>query len=569
MDTSYWNTLKGKLPEWNNGEEPISRKEQRKSSSCEKQTPSQIHSPAHPMKLRSGIRKQHKASPRLSQSRQIAGQQRLTDFCRAMSDEASSEISSVDSSSPQAEVHNKSNTDSSNDLEDSLVDGIPELMGEIYKDIHVASMPGLNAVVRRLTATQVLEPKPKGSTHWIRSSMWLDLAARNQVIGMSRKTSIPIASSFTKTFLGYALIWHTVPHHEISANFLAAVEQVQTVPVDQYHRAMGIVFFEERRCRRYGEFVTHLGWMMLSILAHSAAFRSLARLLEDDPWNELCKSIAENVNSLEVFAKVRNLDWKSALMSREEYDSVIAWNLGEAIPHLRSLDSLHAYVVPDGRKMLERPGYEGRRHIDIQSNLYLSRAFAGVPQPFTWPSSLRYPSDPTLVRHSKERCHLCNLRSCKCSPSDSSNVANPLVELRRHHAKGVIVRALQKVHAGAIIAEYTGLITPYMTSNPEYSDGTYGYILQPPGCTEPLAMISSKVYGNWTRYMSHSCNEHAVFRNMLIGGRYRAMLEAVRDIEVFEEITVNYGPSYFSSGDRLLKECLCGESCCKYRAKDW
>ena len=344
---------------------------------------------------------------------------------------------------------------------------------------------------------------------------------------------------------------------------------MQTVPADQYHRALGIVFLEERLCRRYGEIVTKLGWMMLSILAHSATFRSLARLLEEDPWNELCKSITENVNSLEVFAKVRNLDWKSALMNREEYDSVIARNLGEGIRHLRSLDSLHAYVVPEGSKTLERPGYEGRLHIDVQSNVYLSKAFAGVPPPFSWPSSLRYPSDPTLARHSKERCHLCNLRTCKCSPASSSGVANPLVELRRHHAKGVIVRALQKVHAGTIIAEYTGLITPYMTNNPEYSDSTYGYILQPPGCAEPLAMISSKVYGNWTRYMSHSCNEHAVFRNMLIGGRYRAMLEAVRDIEVFEEITVNYGPSYFSSGDYLLKECLCGESCCKYRAKDW
>ena len=308
---------------------------------------------------------------------------------------------------------------------------------------------------------------------------------------------------------------------------------------------------------------------MLSILAYSASLRGLARLLEDHRWDELCKSIVENSNSLEVFAKVRNLDWKSALMNREEYDSVISQNLGEAVPHLRSSKSLHAYIVPKESDKLERPSFEGRLHVDIQSNLYLSKAFAGASQPFSWPASLRYPSDPTLAKDSKYRCHLCNLRSCKCSPYDSSAVTNPLVELRRHHAKGVIVRALQKVHAGAIIAEYTGLITPYMTNDPEYSDSTYGYILQPPRCAEPLAMISSKVYGNWTRYMSHSCNEHAVFRNMLIGGRYRAMLEAVRDIEVFEEITVSYGPSYFSNGEMLLKECLCGEPCCKYRAEDW
>ena len=189
MDADYWNTLKGELSNSKNGKEPVSKKEQRRLSPHNKRTSCQIYNPTHPMRLRSGIRKHRKVSPSLTGACRDAEHQGLVDFCQVMVDEAPDETSSIISGSPQAEVRHTPDTDSS-ELGSSQFEGIPALMGEIYKDLHAASTQGLNTVIRRLTITQVLEPKPRGSAHWIRSSLWLDLAARNQVIGWSNDSII-------------------------------------------------------------------------------------------------------------------------------------------------------------------------------------------------------------------------------------------------------------------------------------------------------------------------------------------------------------------------------------------
>ncbi len=320
-----------------------------------------------------------------------------------------------------------------------------------------------------------------------------------------------------------------------------------------------MVFYEERQCRRYGEFATNNGWMMLSILAISPCFRDNARSLDDDVWNLLCNSIFENFDSLELFAKVRHLDWETALINHKEYESIIAPNLMEAVPEPISLDSLHGYVVRKGSDELERPNYQGKFHIDIQNNLYKHNAFRGVGKSPAWPSYLRYPSDPTTVL--LDLCDICRLSLCDCEPLDSDAVTKPLVELKKYDPKGTGVRALEPIRQGDILGEYSGQIIPANTTDPKYVDNVYSYHFAPPGHFDTSAMISSKLYGNWTRYISHSCNANTGFKLMTIGKRYRVMIVATRNINVFEEVTVDYGPCYF--GPHL--QCLCSEQCCKYR----
>ena len=347
----------------------------------------------------------------------------------------------------------------------------------------------------------------------------------------------------------------------MSDSLQASVEEILTVVVDQHHRAREIVFFEERQCRRYGEFVTENGWMMLSILANSASFRNDARQLDDDSWNLLCNCLLDNFNSLEIFAKVRSLDWKTPLTKREEYGSTIEPNLREAVPELRRLDSLHGYIVPQGPdKELERPQYEVQFQTDVQNNFYQPIVFDRVPKPTNWPPDLEYPSDPTTVTYS-QCCDICELAFCTCEPQNCDAITKPLVELKRYHEKGVGVRALEYLRQGDILAEYTGLIVPNEAKNPKYRDNVYGYAFSRPGSGDIFAMISAKLYGNWTRYISHSCDANTTFRPMAIGERYRVMIVAVKDIDIFEEVTVDYGPHYFLG----RHPCLCGEQCCRYR----
>lgn len=79
-----------------------------------------------------------------------------------------------------------------------------------------------------------------------------------------------------------------------------------------------------------------------------------------------------------------------------------------------------------------------------------------------------------------------------------------------------------------------------------------------------MALISAKRYGNWTRFINHSCDSSTVFRLRTIGGRERVMVEAVRDIDVFEEVSVDYGAKYWGNG----RFCECGlEGCAFSREK--
>lgn len=299
--------------------------------------------------------------------------------------------------------------------------------------------------------------------------------------------------------------------------------------------------------------------MMLSILANSASFRNDARQLDEHLWNLLCKCIADNFNSLEVFAKARELDWKTALTKREEYEFIIGKNLGERVP-LDTTLSPHGCIVPEGFDRLERTTDGTRPRIDIENNYFHHSVFFQVPMPVEWPFDLPYPSDPTIAKP-PQSCEICQLDSCSCEPHSCDNVTQPLVELKRYHQKGVGIRALQQIHQDDILAEYVGQIVPKNTRDQRYMDYVYGFLFTRPGYSEPFALISSKYMGNWTRYMSHSCDANTKFITVAIGGRYRVMVVAERDIEMFEEVTVDYGDDYFKG----QQECFCGEPRCRFQ----
>lgn len=74
-----------------------------------------------------------------------------------------------------------------------------------------------------------------------------------------------------------------------------------------------------------------------------------------------------------------------------------------------------------------------------------------------------------------------------------------------------------------------------------------------------MAIISSRDAGNRNRLINHSCNASARFKPLTIGQRTVMIVQAIRDIPAFEEITVNYGRDYWMS---RWKTCQCGEPNC-------
>lgn len=72
----------------------------------------------------------------------------------------------------------------------------------------------------------------------------------------------------------------------------------------------------------------------------------------------------------------------------------------------------------------------------------------------------------------------------------------------------------------------------------------------------------ASVVGNWTRFINHSCDAHADFRQRRVGALRISIVEAVRDVPAGVELTVNYGGSYFRS-----RTCLCGAANCVEEGK--
>lgn len=325
-------------------------------------------------------------------------------------------------------------------------------------------------------------------------------------------------------------------------------------------------------CKRYASIAHRHKLPLLSVLAHSAAFRNAALTLDSRAWDDFVKCAADNAASLETFAKVRGLDIVYPLKRVLDYIPRGGQEdrSGYRIPEYQSqalkfitysqmdpiIQNEHAYVVAEFPGRVRRPMFEGRYQVDIPHNLYSDAVFDDGKQPQFWIEGKPYPSDITQRAPGENVCVSCNGRTrCSCDPSTSECVLHPLVELHEYPKKGVGVRALQHIPAGTILGEYVGVLR----STSYKGDPVYAFMmtLYDGKFDEPVAMISSKRYGNWTRFINHSCNASTSFEEMTLGDKHRVFVCATRDIEMFEEIEINYGPDYWTN-----RECRCGRSNC-------
>ena len=321
---------------------------------------------------------------------------------------------------------------------------------------------------------------------------------------------------------------------------------------------------EDPAYERCSGLVARHNFKLLCILAHSVTFQETVFGDDAESWNAMFDSISENAVSIIVFAEGRSLIWWTELTY---LNSVFAFILPSSLVESTFTKSKirlhpHEWVVTDRLEDTWSPTFNGKKQVHIPNNIYRAEGFLKSPRSPFWPVNRPYPEDPTLVRGvSFLPCMTCDSHvSCGCSFLTSLDVWHPLVELRDYGRRGVGIRVLERIPKRAILDEYVGEIFPANYND----DPVYGLDVNLPGYgnDEVIATISAKRYGNWTRFINHSCDASTHFRTVTQGGRHRTVVQTVRAVEVFEELTIDYGDGYWRD-----RECECGAEKCVSKKK--
>ncbi|VDL72766.1 unnamed protein product [Nippostrongylus brasiliensis] len=155
--------------------------------------------------------------------------------------------------------------------------------------------------------------------------------------------------------------------------------------------------------------------------------------------------------------------------------------------------------------------------------------------------------------------------ACTCSLQCGNRVAQkgatiPIEVFRTCDGRGWVVRALRSIRKGAFIGEYTGeLLSDAETARPERTD-TYFFETR---VGERLYTVDARMYGNFTRFINHSCRPNATV-GMVV---WEAQLEQLSHICIFAtenipqgvEITISYGQSWWDAkvSDASFPHYLC------------
>ncbi|KAH0605255.1 uncharacterized protein H6S33_005237 [Morchella sextelata] len=294
--------------------------------------------------------------------------------------------------------------------------------------------------------------------------------------------------------------------------------------------------------QRYHEIAHTFGWRYLSILAFSDTFREYALKAAEQKWVEWLNYADDARLSIEVLGSFYCPAWRDILR--------------------RGLGGIDMKLFTEDEEMVE---YNGHHHLwgfTIENDKVM-KAEKIVTYEVIEKAIIRTglkgalgPDPRDLVKEENaKRCVVCGQAICDCP----SHVWAPcLVEIVNVGARGFGVRALQNIQAKQCIGEYIGEIVN--AGQALYTPDSYmlrGHLGSKNRPKEANYYVTSNKKGNWTRFVNHACYE---FSNCSIDHHeYRGKMYAVyvsrKNIAMYEELTVDYGPGYWGSS---LFPCLCG-----------
>lgn len=244
----------------------------------------------------------------------------------------------------------------------------------------------------------------------------------------------------------------------------------------------------------------------------------------------------------------------------------------------------------------------------IDDYTYSPRLFKSLPLPQTFPTnSVWPPKDPLdimralgdnmgdcvgAVCYTRKRC-----RTAHCAHTFASwrrvsgDDWEDHFELRETpDGRGVGVYTKKAFKKRATLGWYAGTVVPFNCSDSLRSDylmdvsvgNMDGYILNQvfgPSVDangnggvvggegldfepypEDTVWVDGARYGNWTRFINHSCDAYAEFENMRVGGTRIMAVVARCDVPAGVELTVDYGDGYWTARGG---GCGCGVEWCE------
>lgn len=290
-------------------------------------------------------------------------------------------------------------------------------------------------------------------------------------------------------------------------------------------------------------FVCEFGWKFFAIAAFSEAFRQA--ILTDEliqtstkHWDALKNLISENKRSIEIFARSRGLNWQYILTGLTMYEMQGLPSVQDALaPEINIFTEHPHHIVQTRDGGLRWPQYKGKAQIDVLYRVHDPKKLNRLSRKKHW-----------------GRCGVCQksfVRKCDCR---LHSLAGELTELVEYEGKGVGVRTLANFKKNDVLGEYIGKISP----GTDYDDPTYLLSIRRPDCDSELAITDSAHFGNWTRFMNHSCEAPNTFGPFIAGPEVTAAVTAQSGIRMFEEMTVHYGDCYWG----YPPKCPCGSDGC-------
>lgn len=177
---------------------------------------------------------------------------------------------------------------------------------------------------------------------------------------------------------------------------------------------------------------------------------------------------------------------------------------------------------------------------------------------------VRASSLPLCETCEKEQSDDPKLNNCYCFPTlfgCAVTSPSPVLVFRTPDGKNNGLLALCAFERGAPIGEFVGLVTKGFREVDVMESATSS-------SGSPGSSVSYQIWqgrqGNFTRFVNHSCKANSQYQRFTWLHTQRIILVS-KGIDAGTEITVDYSDKYWKG---LNKDCLCGESCCRYRKAD-
>ncbi|OJD10956.1 hypothetical protein AJ78_08168 [Emergomyces pasteurianus Ep9510] len=280
---------------------------------------------------------------------------------------------------------------------------------------------------------------------------------------------------------------------------------------------------------------------VFSICASAIAFRVVAPREPRLVWFAFVELLKENFISILAFAKTR----LPGNIAHIPFDDAKPYPTRAGRRRMVTLHP-HEIVVDLKHQKLTRPRFENRYQMNIGNYMIGSKR-----------SKPGY-VDPTLRRPTDGECDVCSSKElCDCVYPTFPALFLELFETP--DGRGAGVRTLANFAKDTALGAYTGEVFPEYPVN---YDPVYSLALDSKTGGRQRASICPKRYGNWARFINHSCDPSVAFVCRTIGKWIYMMIETRKDIKAFEELTIDYGEDYWRTRNR---QCLCRSSLCKYK----